>query len=321
MPIFTRYYANGSFQKQIASSYRLSNNHCGLIIEQVSKAIIKEFQTELIEINQANWISMSNEFNFKWQLPNCLGAIDGKHIPIRKPHGAGSQFFNYKRFHSIILMATVDASYKFISIDVGGAGSEGDANVFRRTYLGEMIIRDDIELNLPSDAPIRNYNMSFYFVADDAFPLSKRLIKPYTPTRSNRRLSDEEVICNYRISRARRCVENAFGILSAKWRCIDRTFHSQPDKVKQIVSACCLLHNFMLNRTPEKYIPDRFKDFINENGVTQGIWRRNSLSGIHVDYHANLRSEEAKNVRNNLKKIVNTVGRLSYQNRAARLSI
>lgn len=72
-----------------------------------------------------NWVRVANEFNVKWQVPNCLGSFDGKHVPIRKPNNAGSDFYNYKRFHSIILMAVADANYKFISIDVGGKGSEG----------------------------------------------------------------------------------------------------------------------------------------------------------------------------------------------------
>lgn len=62
---------------------------------------------------------MNSITNGKWQMPNCLGSFDGKHIPIVKPANASSDFFNFKRFHSIILMAVADASYKFISIDVG----------------------------------------------------------------------------------------------------------------------------------------------------------------------------------------------------------
>lgn len=103
-------------------------------------------------MNEANWIQIANEFNYKWQLPNCVGAFDGKHVAIKKPAGSGSEYFNYKRYHSIILMGLVDANYRFISIDVGARGSEGDANVFNRSTLGRMIKSDDPNLNLPPDA-------------------------------------------------------------------------------------------------------------------------------------------------------------------------
>lgn len=126
---------------------------------QVSEAIIKELSHELMNITTQNWIKVANEFNYKWQLPNCLGAIDGKHVPIIKPAGSGSSYFNFKRFHSIILMAVADANYKFLSIDVGSKGSEGDANVFSRIQLGRLIKEDDPQLLLPDDAPIGNIHI------------------------------------------------------------------------------------------------------------------------------------------------------------------
>lgn len=217
-----RFYATGSFHSHIASVYRVSRYKSTLIVQQVSDAIFMELKSEMMVLTQDNWIKTANEFNFKWQMPNCLGAIDGKHIPITKPKNAGSDYYNFKRFHSIVLLATADANYKFISIDVGGKGAQGDVLIFNQSQLGRMIIQDDPHLILPPDSKVGDRILPHFFLGDDIFPLLRRLIKPYKPT-ARRPLTEEEDICNYRISRARRCVENAFGILQTKFLCVSKT--------------------------------------------------------------------------------------------------
>ena len=73
--------------------------------------------------------------------------MDGKHIPIKCPKGDGSTFFNYKGFHSIVLLGLVDSDYKFTFIDVGCKGRISDGGVFRNTELYNRLVSD--ELNLP----------------------------------------------------------------------------------------------------------------------------------------------------------------------------
>lgn len=82
----------------------------------------------------------ANEFWIKWNFPNCILAIDGKHVRIRSPNKTGSLFFNYKEYFSIVLLAMVDANYKFIAIDVGSFGREGDSGIFLKSPMGKKIL-------------------------------------------------------------------------------------------------------------------------------------------------------------------------------------
>ena len=68
-------------------------------------------------------------FETVWQFPNCLGAVDGKHIKIRKPLNSGSANFNYKSTFSINLMAMCEAHYRFLYIDYGADGRGQDTSV------------------------------------------------------------------------------------------------------------------------------------------------------------------------------------------------
>ena len=44
------------------------------------------------------WIYIAHDFYTKWNMPNCLGAIDGKHVNIQAPANSGPLFYNYKSF-------------------------------------------------------------------------------------------------------------------------------------------------------------------------------------------------------------------------------
>ncbi|GBN81022.1 hypothetical protein AVEN_139100-1 [Araneus ventricosus] len=81
------------------------------------------------------WAEINEGFLRNWNFPNCYGAIDGKHVLIQAPPNSGSQFFNYKGFNSIILMAWVNWDCSFIYIDVGCNGCVSDGGVFQNSSL------------------------------------------------------------------------------------------------------------------------------------------------------------------------------------------
>ncbi|XP_022174962.1 uncharacterized protein LOC111036948 [Myzus persicae] len=83
-----------------------------------------------------DWKNISREYKEIWNFPNCIGCLDGKHINIQCPINGGSAYFNYKGVNSIVLLALVDAHYRFITVDVGSYGRNSDGNVFAKSALG-----------------------------------------------------------------------------------------------------------------------------------------------------------------------------------------
>ena len=191
-----------------------------------------------------DWKKIASEFNVRWNFPNCLGAIDGKHINIVPPGGSGSYYFNYKGSHSIILMGICNANYEFIYVDVGKNGRVSDSGVWANSTIRSEIESGNIALPPAEELPNSNRTLPFVFVGNDAFPLCTYLLKPF-PFRNQ---SNEERIFSYRLSRARRIIENSFGILASKFRILKTTIHLDPTSVRKVVLACVVLHNFLRQR-------------------------------------------------------------------------
>ncbi|KAB0801381.1 hypothetical protein PPYR_05735 [Photinus pyralis] len=192
-------------------------------------------------------LQRSTSLESLWNFPNCLAAIDGKHVITDKPPNSGSLYFNYKKSFSVILLAFVDAHCRFTAVDVGAYGRSSDGGVFANSTIGKKILSNALDIPEPKTLPGCNLRLPHVFVGDEAFPLHNNLMRPY-PGRQC--LNNEEVkIYNYRLSRARRVSENAFGILVKRFRIYQRHLQIDPDKLDKVILATCCLHNFLRNDT------------------------------------------------------------------------
>ena len=81
----------------------------------------------------------AKEFETLWNFPNCIGALDGKRVLLEAPCNSGSLYYDYKHQFSLVLLAVVDANYKFTHIDVGSNGRHSDAGVYANTSLSDAL--------------------------------------------------------------------------------------------------------------------------------------------------------------------------------------
>jgi hypothetical protein len=125
-------------------------------------------------------------------------------------------------------------------IDVGCPGRFIDGGVFANSRIGEMA--ENRSLNLPASDFLSGMDcpLPYVFVGDEAFPLKEYLMRPYPRAQ----MSTSKRIFNYRLSKARRVIENALGILTSRWRIFRKPIVATPEKTTEIVKASLCLHNF-----------------------------------------------------------------------------
>ncbi len=139
--ITLHYMATGDSSKSLQYGFRVAYNTICLLIAEVCAAIVGAFHEEVIltPTTPEVWVVIANHNSQRWQYHHCLGAIDGKHVAIRKPMNCGSYYYNYKNFLLIVLMALVDGDYKFTLVEVGANGPSSDAQIFEDCGLKQAI--------------------------------------------------------------------------------------------------------------------------------------------------------------------------------------
>ena len=209
-----------------------------------------------------DWLAISKEFEEVWNMPHVIGAIDGKHVRIQCPKTSGTLYYNYKGFFSLVIMAVYDARYCFSLVDVGHYASN---------KIGRMFSEGGMNVPAPSIVNGCDFDpLPYYMVGDEIFPLKTWLMRPYP-----RRLTEEQIIFNYRLSRVRRVIENTFGILVARWRIFHTPIISSIENAERYVCAAITLHNYLRLSQNARYCPNGFTDSESSSGnVALGEWRR-----------------------------------------------
>lgn len=314
LAITLRFLATGNSYRSLAFDFRVAHNSISLFIPEVCDAIVEEFRDEQLSTptTEAEWEEVAEKFGTRWNFHHACGALDGKHIRIRKPTKSGSLFYNYKGFFSIVLMGLVDADYKFLWVNIGAEGSQSDCGVFNRSALEPALREDTMGFPRPRPLPHDDKDIPFFIIGDDAFPLRTYLVKPY----ADKFLDHDQRIFNYRCSRARRVVENAFGILAGRFRCLHTSLQVTPQTARKIAKACIVLHNKLRDVRP--YLGNEVDVEQPDGRIVPGAWRD---AGVMQDVQAEGRgprqTAQGKELRAYLKAYYNNpVGSVPWQEAA-----
>jgi len=232
--------------------------------------------------SEEQWKAIADEFDRRWNFPQCIGALDRKQVVIQRPENTVGEFYNYKGTKSIILMANVDVNYCFIYVNIGCQGHISDSGVFRNTEFYRKLKNN---LYLPQDEalPGRTIPVPYTIVDDDAFPLPRYMMKPYT-TDLNK--GSPKRVFNYGLSKARRIVENVFELLMSVFRIFRKPTEIKVESTVVDIVLTLYLHNFLRSQpdSARHYSPQGCFDNEDESTgkIIRGSWREVTLSASGI---------------------------------------
>lgn len=156
--------------------------------------------------------------------------------------------------------------------------------------------------NLPASKLLPNTNIQapHVFLGDEAFPLLTNLLKPYR--RPDAAVDKTKAIFNYRLSRARRLVENSFGILVSRFRIFHTTIDLNTSTLENLVTSACIIHNLLLDERPITRNDNEFS--IPENG---------DCLDDFIDINLLENDLESIEIRNMFKDYLNGAGAVDWQ--------
>lgn len=243
--------------RSLAALFGIGRSTAGEIFLETCEVIAKVLFPKYVKFpNNEGLREVVNGYKTKWGFPQVVGAIDGTHIPIVRPKDSAADYYNRKGFYSIIVQGTVDYRGIFLDAYIGWPGKVHDARVFTNSSLyskmSNGLLLPDWSITLGSSSTL----IPLLFLGDPAYPLLPWLMKPYP---ENVTTTAEEKLFNYRQSRARMVVENAFGRLKGRWRCLLKRLDIHISNVPNVVASCITLHN----------ICEKYGDYCHPDWITQ----------------------------------------------------
>ena len=193
--------------RSVAHLFGVVRNTVSVIVQETCAAIVECLQPVYVQFPTEDELkAVIQGFKEKMGVPQCVGSIDGSHIPVTPPAMNHTDYYNRKGWYSMLVQAVVDHNYLFHNHNVGWPGSVHDARVlansslYRRVNNGELIVGDTLD--------VQGRSLPLFMVGDSACPMLPWLIKPFLFSAS---LTSDQKLCNYRLTQARVVAEIVLG--------------------------------------------------------------------------------------------------------------
>ena len=229
-----------------STASEITNKFCSLL-KQKAAQFIQFPRTAVDTAKEVQKFTASTDC----AIPQVVGAIDGTHVEILSPGGDSKvDYYCRKQMYSINTQAVVGGNSMFIDVATGYPGSIHDARVLRDSSL--YALSEQKRLLVNPVKVVEGFRVRPLLIGDGAYPPLTWLVKPF-PYHLN--LAQRQKKFNKNLSSARVSVEQAFGLLKARWRCLLKRLDNEMENVPNVIIACCVLHNICQMRC-EAYIDD-----------------------------------------------------------------
>ncbi|KAJ8896206.1 hypothetical protein PR048_001549 [Dryococelus australis] len=184
LAVTLRYLTTGDSYTSLQYLFRMSKQSIGRIIPDVCAVLVQELKEYVkiitialllqnlflykhctffsFPITPLAWKEISKTFEVYWNLPQCVGALDGKYVVLQAPVHSESDFYNYEFNFGIVLLALVDDKYNYLLTDVGFQGRLSDGGVFKNAKLYNMLSEDMMGLPLPEELSRREMKIAVF---------------------------------------------------------------------------------------------------------------------------------------------------------------
>lgn len=263
--LHSRFLTSGKSISTLATAYETSNIATTHAVFDVCLAINKELQDEVLpDMKAKDWKRVSSVFWDSWVFPNCVGAIKGKRVSIKKKDTDGPE--------SVVLFGIVDADYKFIDVDIGPYFKTKHAGVFSNSQIGKRLAAGHMDIPEDDHLPGTDVTLPYVLVGSEGFPLKPYLMTPH-PTVP--KLRDETKLAfNFRLSHARRAAEHGFDMLSRRFQVYTGGIDMHEDAATLIIWTTVILHNYIfdyINRRSRRNDDDEEEEVVMDSALQRGL--------------------------------------------------